>query len=88
MNIGNFCRAQILLGKKNAEILELVQIQFPAAKTTAACVAWYKSDMRKKGLLEKKVSAKAMTREELLAQLAALDAKPVAEEQPAEESQA
>lgn len=73
MNIGNFCRAQILLGKKNAEILELVQKQFPEAKTTAACVAWYKSDMRKKGMIEKKVTAKAMTKEDLLAALALLE---------------
>lgn len=73
MNIGNFCRAQILLGKKNAEILELVGNQFPEAKTTAACVAWYKSDMRKKGMIEKKVATKAMTREQLLEALTLLE---------------
>lgn len=75
MNIGNFARAQILLGKNNAEILNLIKIQFPEAKTTAACIAWYKSDMRKVGLLEKKqVESKKMTVEErkawLLAELA------------------
>lgn len=81
MNIGSFARAQILLGKKNAEILELVQAQFPAAKTTAACIAWYKSDMRKKGLIEKKVDSgmKKMTPDEykayLLAELEKLTAK-------------
>ena len=74
MNIGNFCRAQILLGKKNVEILELVQAQFPQAKTTAACIAWYKSDMRKKGMIEKKAESKAMSKEELLAALEALQA--------------
>ena len=78
MNIGNFARAQILLGKTNKEILELVQKQFPAAKTTPACVAWYKSDMRKHGLIEKKAALdKKLTIEEqraaLLAQLAALE---------------
>lgn len=81
MNIGNFCRAQILLGKKNAEILELVQNQFPAAKTTAACIAWYKSDMRKKGMIEKKEATKAMTKEELLAALAKLEATVEPEEE-------
>ena len=77
MNIGNFCRAQILLGKKNAVILELVGIQFPEAKTTAACIAWYKSDMRNKGLIERKVTAKALTREDLLAALALLESAKV-----------
>ena len=74
MNIGNFCRAQILLGKTNTEILNLVQNQFPTAKTTPACIAWYKSDMRKKGMLEKKTPAKLMTKEELLAALAQMEA--------------
>ena len=72
MNIGNFARAQILLGKSNSEILDLIRIQFPDGKTTAACIAWYKSDMRKKGMLEKKVPQKALTREELLEALANL----------------
>ena len=79
MNIGNFCRAQILLGKKNAEILELVGKQFPEAKTTPACVAWYKSDMRKKGMIERKVVAKTMTREQLLEALALLEQPKVEE---------
>ena len=77
MNIGNFCRAQILLGKKNVEILELVQKQFPEAKTTAVCIAWYKSDMRNKGMIERKVTAKAMTKEDLLAALALLESAKV-----------
>jgi len=77
MNIGNFARAQILLGKSNSEILDLIRIQFPDGKTTPACVAWYKSDMRKKGMLEKKVPQKALTREELLQQLAALESAKV-----------
>lgn len=33
---------------KNAEILKLVGEQFPEAKTTAACIAWYRSDLKKK----------------------------------------
>lgn len=84
MNIGNFARAQILLGKTNSEILDLIRIQFPDGKTTAACVAWYKSDMRKKGMLEKKVAQKAMTKEQLLQALADLEATKVLAEQPAE----
>lgn len=33
---------------KNAEILELVGTEFPEAKTTSACIAWYRSDLKKK----------------------------------------
>lgn len=33
---------------KNAEILELVGNEFPEAKTTSACIAWYRSDLKKK----------------------------------------
>jgi len=51
VSIGSKCRELIKLGKTNAEILETIKAEFPAAKTTVACVAWYKSDMRKKGLL-------------------------------------
>ena len=84
MNIGNYARAQILLGKTNQEILEAIQKQFPAAKTTPACVAWYKSDMRKHGLIEKKAAInKKLTVEEqkaaLLAQLSALEGSKQAE---------
>ena len=81
MNIGNFCRAQILLGKTNKEVLELVTVQFPAAKTTAPCIAWYKTDMRRKGMIEKAAGKqKALTKDELLAQLAALNTKVEVEE--------
>lgn len=53
MGIGQFVRHLLLKSTKtNAEILELVAKHFPESKTTAACIAWYKSDLRKKGLLE------------------------------------
>jgi len=49
MNIGQYARSLILENKyKNAEILKLVLQKFPDAKTTAACIAWYQSDIRKK----------------------------------------
>src|SRR5207344_1098839 len=38
--------------KSNSEILELVLKTFEGSKTTPACIAWYKTDMRKKGLLD------------------------------------
>ena len=79
MNIGSFARALILADSSitNQMVLEKIKAKFPDAKTTMSCIAWYKSDMRKNGLLEKKESVKKMTAEEykthLLAQLAALD---------------
>ena len=52
MGIGQFVRHAIKVGKlDNKEILEKVLTIFPGAKTTPACIAWYKTDMRKKGLL-------------------------------------
>ena len=53
MSIGKFVRKAILANAEatSQEILNLVQEQYPEAKTSPACIAWYKSDMRKKGLL-------------------------------------
>jgi len=53
MSIGTFVRETISNNSalSTEEILAKVRDQFPEAKTTASCVAWYKSDMRKKGLL-------------------------------------
>ena len=53
MGIGQFCRHMMLnSSKSNTEILNLVLKLYPDAKTTMACIAWYKSDLRKKGLLQ------------------------------------
>jgi len=52
MNIGQLCKYLILNSEKsNAEILEIVKAKFPEAKTSPACIAWYKSDLRKAGML-------------------------------------
>lgn len=51
--IGAFCRELLKKGKETAEILKEVQKQFPGARTTPACVAWYRNDMRQKGDLPK-----------------------------------
>jgi hypothetical protein len=47
--IGQFSVRAILAnpGMKNEQILGLVREQFPEAKTTVACIAWYKSDLKK-----------------------------------------
>lgn len=54
MNIGQLAKHLILNSKKsNADILKIIQAKFPEAKTSAASMAWYRSDLRKKGLLGK-----------------------------------
>lgn len=53
LGIGQFVRHLLKNSKKsNQEILDLVLKTFEGSKTTPACIAWYKSDMRKKGLLQ------------------------------------
>lgn len=55
MNIGQFITWCILnTSKSNSEILELVHAKFEGCKTTPACVAWYKSKLRKAGLIAPK----------------------------------
>ena len=48
--IGKFIVEQILtMEKSNTEILNEVIKEFDGAKTTMACIAWYKTKMRKEG---------------------------------------
>jgi len=55
MSIGKFASNLILTtSKSNTEILAEVRKAFPEAKTTMACIAWYKSDLRKKGKIAKR----------------------------------
>ena len=44
--IGAFCKGLILDGKTNDEILEAVAVQFPTAKTTRSCVAYYRTKLK------------------------------------------
>lgn len=48
--VGATIRALILkkADRPNAEIAELAKNKHPDSSTNAACVAWYKNDMRKK----------------------------------------
>ena len=71
VTIGAFAKNLILTTSlSNTEILKKVQEQFPAGKTSMACIAWYKSDLRKRGTLAKRGSA-APTLEEQILQAAA-----------------
>lgn len=45
-------------GKANKDILAEILAKFKNAKTTYACIAWYKSDLRKKGQIGPRVFAK------------------------------
>jgi len=45
--IGAFSKGLIAEGKTNAEILEAIAEQFPTAKTTANCIAYYRAKMKK-----------------------------------------
>jgi hypothetical protein len=50
-SIGSFAKATIAANgnKSNEELLAIVKNEFPNAKTSVNCIAWYKSDMKKKG---------------------------------------
>jgi CO dehydrogenase/acetyl-CoA synthase epsilon subunit len=70
VNVGQVCRALILkneeMGSKmtNEElasrVVKIFEEQQVAVKTSAACVAWYKNDMRKKGILVGKSQPKSI----------------------------
>ena len=73
MSIGKFAKNLIMTTTlSNTEILKKVQEAFPTAKTSMACIAWYKSDLRKKNILnDKKVVEKTLDEQlfEVCAQL-------------------
>jgi hypothetical protein len=73
MSIGKFAQNLILENPAltNQEILDLVLETYPQAKTSMACIAWYKSDLRKKGILAKRGAPVATVEE----QIEALEAK-------------
>ncbi|TXH51667.1 MAG: hypothetical protein E6Q97_17935 [Desulfurellales bacterium] len=52
-SIGSFVRRAVSENPTSSskEILAKVKAQYPEAKTTEGCIGWYKTDMRKKGLL-------------------------------------
>ena len=47
--VGERCRQLILEGVlDNKGILEQIKKEYPEGKTSIACIAWYKSDLKKK----------------------------------------
>lgn len=71
MNVGAVCRALILKAEESGvtisnedlaiKVVKLFQEHEVEVKTSAACIAWYKSDMRKKGQLIGKAQRKAIS---------------------------
>ena len=73
VSIGQFVRQCVLENSelKNQEILDKVLEKFPEAKTTISCIAWYKTDMRKKGLIGGRRSA--MTKDGIIKEIELLE---------------
>lgn len=63
--VGKFCKELIVDGKTNTEILEAVAEQFPTAKTTANCVAYYRAKLAKEAAVP---AAEEATAEEATAE--------------------
>jgi hypothetical protein len=84
-SIGSFAKNLILTTQlSNQEILDAVKKEFPTGKTSMACIAWYKSDLRKKGELEKRGAPKLTVAEKieaLRAQIEALEMQQLVEEE-------
>ena len=56
--VGRVAREAIRAGMTNAEALEHVHETFPSARTTMACIQWYRHDLRSKG--ERVLSARGV----------------------------
>lgn len=71
MNIGQLARKLIQEnpGMKNADVVRKIRELKPEAKTTEACIAWYKSDMKKKGVSTVTVQRTQFTVEEEILQV-------------------
>ena len=52
----------------NTQVLEKVKEAFPSAQTTMACIAWYKSKLRKEGKIGQRVFAKKVKVEQVAAE--------------------
>src|SRR5262245_22472032 len=47
--VGAFAKEQIALGKSNTDILDMIREQFPTARTSMNCVAYYRNSLKKGG---------------------------------------
>jgi len=59
LGIGSFIKEYIRTTEcTNNQILEMVKLQYPNAKTSYACIAWYRTQLRKAGEIGPRVFAK------------------------------
>jgi hypothetical protein len=59
MNIGQLiCYLILNSTKTNTEILNVIHEKFEGCKTSPACIAWYKTKLRKEGKLDAKKAQK------------------------------
>jgi len=83
--VGAFCKERIVAGLSNADIVAEVLAQFPGAKTTASCVAFYRTALKKgapgvdAASLRAKAAEMIAKAEAAEAAQAAADAEPVAQ---------
>jgi len=63
--VGTFAKGLLLEGMTNKEVLAEVLEQFPDAKTTLACIAYYKTKLIAAGQLESTRKAKEVAVEEV-----------------------
>lgn len=56
LGIGKFIQELMIKDQTlgNKDLLKAALEQFPTAQTSSACIAWYRSDLRKKGLIPTK----------------------------------
>jgi hypothetical protein len=45
--IGAFAKEQIVQGKSNTEVLDMIAKQFPTARTSMSCIAYYRNALKK-----------------------------------------
>ena len=85
--VGEYSKNLIREGKTNAEVLEAVKAQFPAAKTTTGCIAYYRAAIKNPNL-GKRAKVQKTPEELRAAAQALLDAATATEVQLAEKAKA
>jgi len=85
--VGEFSKNLIKEGKTNAEVLDAVKKQFPAAKTTTGCIAYYRAAIKNPNL-GKRAKVQKTPAELRAAAQALLDAATATEVQIAEKEKA
>lgn len=73
--IGVFAKEKILAGLTNAEVLAAVKANFPSAKTSSACIGYYRSKLVEAGQLTSSRRAKAASAVDTAAAHLAADAE-------------